>query len=142
MGGMIISQTASLYSKNIEKLIYVAAMMPTEGTAIDDFMYHRNMRIGKIRKAFDDHGLEYSSPVFGAQPIRPLNDPFTETPEFENIPKYFIRTTQDDVLVTALQDEMIAARACTRVKDIQSNHFPQISHQQELVECILEFLEN
>lgn len=140
MGGMVISQAASLNPDRVARLIYVAAMLPKDGEAMDDIMRKSNTSIGLIRKAFDEHGLEYSPPVFGVQPIRPLNDPFEESAEFGSVPRYFIKTTNDDVLTTLLQNNMIEEWPGTNVRELPTNHFPQVSDPDLLTKVLLELL--
>jgi len=141
MGGAVISHVASKYPERISKLIYLTAMLPNDGQSAGDILEwikhsgHFNP-IGFMGD-FLPHVAELKMVL---QPEEPLAAKFSRSSEFENLPRVYIRCTEDDVIPTAFQNEMLNAYPGTDVKTLSRSHFPQYQAPNELVSTLRECL--
>ena len=137
MGGEVISHVASRYPERISKLIYLTAMLPDDGQSAGDIL-----RWIKNSDHFNSFGFlgdflpHIADLEMVMQPEEPLGAKFDRTSAFEDLPRIYIRCTEDDVIPTAIQDEMINAYPGTVVKTLNRSHFPQYQAPDELVSTL------
>ena len=163
LGGAIISQVAEGNSDKIEKLIYVAAMLPKNGDSplglmqsdkygqllpriifSEDQSYatldNDMVRELLLHDVTDEKRLEKIVPDFL---VKQAVQPFTAEIEitdgnFGSVPKYYIRASLDKVLTPELQDRMISNWDLEKVFTLNSGHFPITSIAGKLTEVIRE----
>jgi len=163
LGGAIMSQVAERISNKIEKLIYVAAMLPKNGdsplgliqsdkygqllpriTFSEDQSY-ATLDDSMVRELFlhDVTNKERLDKIVPEFLVKQAVQPFTAVIEvtdknFGSVPKYYIRTSLDKVLTPELQDRMISNWDVVKVFTLNSGHFPITSIADKLTEVIWE----
>ncbi|MFT5132169.1 MAG: pimeloyl-ACP methyl ester carboxylesterase [Gammaproteobacteria bacterium] len=161
LAGAIISQVAEVIPDSIDRLIYVAAMLPKtgdtplglmesdeKGELLSRVTFSDDQSFGTINESdvrevllhdVDDEALiTKSMPIFL---IKQAVQPFTASAQlsdenFGSVPKYYIRATQDKVLSPKLQDEMLTNWKVEQVFTLKSGHFPLTSMPEHLVDTI------
>ena len=123
MGGFVISQTASVHPARISSLVYVSAMMPSEGDTITSLSARAGTTFKAIKAEFEE--AKVGPEAFGLQPPGPLDDPFVDEKGMATIPRHYIRCTSDTIIPPAFQDEMIDRWKGTTTVDIATGHLPQ-----------------
>lgn len=163
LGGAVISQVAEDIPSKIDRLIYVAAILPRAGDSA----------VGLIES--DEHGQLLSKLIFSEdqsyvtlsektveelflhdvedkqrvahlipefmvkQAVEPFGAKANLTEDgFGSVAKYYIRATQDKVLSQELQDRMIAHWDVEKVFTLNSGHFPLTSIASKLTDVIQE----
>lgn len=141
MGGAVISHVASRYPDRISKLIYLTAMLPDDGQSVSDILnwirISGHFNADAFMGDFRPHIAELKLVL---QPREPLDAKFSRSNEFENLPRAYIRCTDDDVIPTPIQGEMLNAYPGTEVKTLKRSHFPQYQAPKELVKTLIECL--
>ena len=163
LAGAVISQVAEVIPEKLEKLIYVAAMLPKTGdTAMGLMQSDEKGELLKRIKFSDDesyatisaddvrdiflHDIENKDRVdtlipdyLIKQATQPFMAPIVVTQKnLGSIPKYYIRAALDKVLTPTLQDQMISNWKVEQVFTLDSGHFPTASLAKELSSLILE----
>jgi len=161
LAGAIISQVAEAIPEKIERLIYVAAMLPKTGDTplglmesdekgellprivfSEDQSYatitEQDVREVLLHDVKEEALIKKSIPIFLMnQSTQPFMAPVQLSEEkFGSVPKYYIRANLDKVLSTSLQDEMLRNWKVARVSSLDSGHFPLISIPERLVDTI------
>jgi len=161
LGGAIISQVAEAIPENIDRLIYVAGMLPKTGDTplelmqgdeggelfakiifSDDQSYTtltsdlvRNILLHDVT---DKVRLERLIPEFlmeqSTQPFMASAQLSEE--KFGSVEKYYIRASLDKVLSPSLQEKMLSNWDVEKVYTLESGHFPLTSMADRLVEVI------
>ncbi|MFT5286682.1 MAG: pimeloyl-ACP methyl ester carboxylesterase [Planctomycetota bacterium] len=163
LGGAIISQVAEKVPHKIERLVYVAAILPSNGQTPLGLMQSDEAGELLTQLEFSEDG---SFVAVGPEVVKSalLNDvleperlaafvphfamkqatePFMfeaklTTEAFGSIPKTYVRASIDKVLSPALQDEMMKSWKVDRVFTLKSGHFPLMSMPQELIDVLHE----
>ncbi len=145
MGGMVISQIAASKPESVAKLIYVAAILPSDGKSVASLLDLNGTVpflgfLGRVREEFEDHKGSGIDAARSIQPFQPLNEPFRETPAFADKKRYYIRCDEDGVILPEQQKAMIegaaGGAAATVVEHLDSDHLPQLSVPEKLVEAL------
>ncbi len=145
MGGMVISQAAANFHDRVERLIYVTAMLPTDGETANEIINRSGSGTGdedfltEIQKHVLKHG-ERVLQVLSPQPLEPLKAPFTKTAGFAALARHFIRCLDDRILPVGLQDKMIKVGEPIDVRDLDSGHIPQLDVRDELNKTLTDIL--
>lgn len=162
LAGAVISQVAEAVPEKIEKLVYIAAMLPKDGdTAIglmqsdtagellprilfsEDQSYAtlkaEDVREVMLHDVSSEQLVEEVMPGFYMkQATQPFMSPIELSEEkFGSIPKYYIRAELDKVLSPLLQDSMLTNWEVEKVVTLKTGHFPLISAPEELALEIL-----
>lgn len=163
LGGATISQVAEENFTKIEKLIYVAAMLPKNGDSplglmqsdkygqllsriifSEDQSYamlnDEMVRDLLLHDVTDKERLDEIVPEFL---VKQAVQPFTaeiaiSAKKFGSVPKYYIRASLDKVLTPELQDKMIKNWDVKKVFTLSSGHFPITSIATKLTDVIRE----
>jgi pimeloyl-ACP methyl ester carboxylesterase len=161
MGGVAATQTAALHPEKIEALVYVCSFAPRDGQALltltglpegaDDeiqanLIVEGDPPTGRMPpEAALGAQYEYCTPedarwAIGRQrpqPVAPFEQP-VRIPEgaFAEIPRGYVLSTRDRSIPPALQRRMIAENEIADVVEIESDHTPQLSRHEELVDAI------
>lgn len=163
LGGAVISQVAERIPHMIQRLVYVAAILPKNGDSALGLMqsdsagellphleFSRDQTYVTVPenavKSFllhdvkDPERLATFLPHFG---MRQATEPFVSQASltdaaFGTVPKTYIRASIDKVLSPALQDEMLKSWSVDQVLTLESGHFPLMSVPEKLVTALHE----
>ncbi len=161
LAGAIISQVAEIIPESIDRLVYVAAMLPKSGDTplglmqsdkkgelLPKIIFSADQTYATLKEedirgillhdVKDEAHLTKSIPLFF---MKQATQPFMATAQlseekFGSVPKYYIRATIDKVLSPSLQDEMISNWKVEQVFTLKSGHFPLTSIPEQLVDTI------
>lgn len=151
LGGMIISVVAEQNPSKIEKLVYLAAYLPTSGQSLFDLagtdagsslggsvngqkILTQNDANGTLEIAQDqivsifiqDGSPQVQNLVlknYRPEPAIPFITPVTLTAaNFGSVEKVYIKTLQDHVVSPGLQDKMIASGNVKKVYQLNTSH--------------------
>ena len=137
MGGAVISQVAEQNPGRIAKLIYVAAMLPDDGQSPADILtWIMSSGLFDQRAFLGDFLPHFEQLEVVRQPAEPLAAKFSRSPEFEAIPRAYIRCTQDDVIPVQAQNKMLEVYPDTDIVTLERSHFPQFQNSEELAVII------
>lgn len=163
LAGAIISQVAERIPKKIERLVYIAAVLPRNGETVMDLMQsdEAGELLTKIVFSEDQsfatleledvrnlllHDVKEPERVASLAPkflIKQATEPFMSpailTDEaFGSVRKSYVRATLDKVLSASLQDRMISGWEVEQIFTLESGHFPMMSFPDRFNEVISE----
>ncbi|TKC57122.1 alpha/beta fold hydrolase [Pedobacter hiemivivus] len=151
LGGMIISAVAEQNPSKIEKLVYIAAYLPTSGQSLQDLALSdagsslggEGILIGNADGTLDvkqdqitnifiqDGSAQIKSLVlqnYRPEPAIPFMNPVTLTAaNFGSVEKVYIKTLQDHVVSPSLQNRMISAAGVKTIYQLNTSHSPFLS---------------
>lgn len=162
LGGMIISAVAEQNPSKIEKLVYLAAYLPTSGQSLFDLagtdagsslggsvngqkILTQNDANGTLEVAQDqivsifiqDGSSQVQNLVlknYRPEPAIPFITPVTLTAaNFGSVEKVYIKTLQDHVVSPSLQNRMISAAGVKTVYQLNTSHSPFLSKPDSVV---------
>jgi putative intracellular protease/amidase len=159
MAGEVISQVAENIPSKIEKLVYVAAYLPKNGESVIDLSkkdntsktgpaleFNKDFTLATIKKEVVHDNICADCPDYmkdilvkyhRAEPMKALNDKAVLTTKFEQVPKYYIATTKDEVVPFALQQQMIKdSGTVKKVVELPTSHLPFVVKPVEFVEIL------
>ena len=146
LGGMVISAVAEQNPSKIEKLVYIAAYLPTSGQSLLDLALSdpgsslggAGILTGNADGTFDvkqdqitnifiqDGSPEIKNLVlqnYRPEPSIPFMNPVTLTAaNFGSVEKVYIKTLQDHVVSPGLQDRMITSTNVKTVYQLNTSH--------------------
>jgi pimeloyl-ACP methyl ester carboxylesterase len=161
MAGMVISAVAEKIPNRIDKLIYLAAILPANGQSMLDLATtDKDSYLGNALVPSEDKltiGVKKDAIVpafcqdapdgvknvvvstFRAEPAIPLTNKVTLTMEnFGRVPKYYIHTLQDHAVSPDLQKRMVAVAPNVKKEySLDSSHTPFLSMPDQLVDLLL-----
>lgn len=137
MGGAVISHVAATYPDRVERLIYVAAMLPGPGQSIRDIeamIAAENVKLLAFLIDFVSVGFDAGRALV-RQPTGPLDTPFSGGSDFEAIPRHHIECSEDDVVPNAVQKALRVAYGDPDgdVTVMETGHLPQYESRRELI---------
>ena len=160
MGGMAVTQAASRCPDRVASLIYVAAFLPADGQSLVGLtelpegkgdhvqatmvvsgeppiaeLSDQNSVIAFYSEAPPEVGLK-AARAQRPQPVVPFVDKASLSEGYERIPRSYIHCTKDQANMPALQRRMIKERGVSEVIELETDHTPQISTPDELVEAL------
>jgi len=161
LAGAIIAQVAEEISEKIDRLVFVAAILPAngetplglmqsdaQGQLLPNVIFSEDQSYGEVTEETvrtillndikDQEHLDNLVPHFlFKQSTEPFMAEAQLTEEkFGSVHKVYIRAGVDKVLTPALQDKMIKSWAVDKVFTLESGHFPLNSIPDELVKVI------
>lgn len=161
LAGAVISQVAERMPERIDRLIYVAAMLPRNGdTAVglmesdplgqllpnlifsEDKSYvilnEKTIKEVFLHDVTDSERVDRLIPEFlMKQAVQPFAAPAELTQDkFGTVPKYYIRASLDKVLSPELQSRLITHWSLEKVFTLNSGHFPLTSIANQLADVI------
>ncbi len=145
-GGFVTSSVAEANSELIERLVYVAAYVPSSGESLqslsaqdrgskfsqENFVMAPDYSYAEVLER--DRALIFANDAEGAlrdritagllrEPLTPLSQAVTLSPErFGKVAKSYVKTRRDNAVSPAFQDMMIARAAIDRVLSIDAGH--------------------
>jgi len=160
MGGMVITQAAARCPDRVDRLVYVAAFLPTDGQSLIDItqlpeaagdavqaglvvegdppvatMPPEAAREG-LMHCCDDEQAAWAQSLRGSQPVAPFTHPVrldSADPAFANLRRAYVMCLQDRAIRPALQRRMLEAAGCDPVIEIDTDHCVWASRPDELV---------
>lgn len=167
LAGMVISSVAEAMPSKIEKLVYVAAYLPTSGQTLKELAdtdsgsqlgtegalifnneaYTVDVKQDLIVNLFIPDGTpEIQSLVvknYRTEPLIPFINPVVLTDKnFGSVKKVYIKTLQDHVVSPYLQNKMIAAGKVESVYEINTGHSPFLSKPDDLSSILTKIASN
>lgn len=159
MGGMVVSQVAERIPSKISKLVYIGAFLPKNGQALTDLAFsdpdsklgpnlvesadHLTLDVtsDKLIELFISDGSEAAKQSvlanYRAEPAIPLTNQASLSNEgFGSVEKVYIKTLQDVVISTGLQDRMIHDASIKTVYEVNTSHSPFLS-QPKVISTLL-----
>lgn len=164
-GGAIITEATKYCGANIKALVYITAVIPIPGEKAFDLLSQQdNQNFDKIAPIDSATGLaipNLNSPIkkyfmADANDIdakRAINDMVAEPiviadaalsynqSEFNNIPKYYIKTSRDKIISAETQDKYIKRQVMRRVFTVDTGHSPFVS-QPAILAKYLSLIDN
>lgn len=146
LGGMIISAVAEQNPSKIEKLVYIAAYLPTSGQSLLDLALSDpgsslggegilttnadgtfDVKQDQITNIFIQEGTAQIKSLvlqnYRPEPAIPFMNPVTlSAANFGSVEKVYIKTLQDHVISPGLQDRMITSSNVKTVYQLNTSH--------------------
>jgi len=157
--GAIISQVAESLPDRIERLVYLAAYLLTDGRSVAaearedaDSLIPPNMipaasgitctlRPEIVTEAFygqcGEEDRAYALARLSSEPLKPLAAPVkVSAARFGTVSRAYIETTRDRTISLAAQRRMQAALPCQPVLTLDGDHSPFLSRPEELARML------
>ena len=158
MGGMVITQAAARCPEHVERLVYVAAFLPSDGQSLIDIgqlpeaagdavqaglvvegdppvatMPPEAAREG-LMHCCDEEQAAWAQSLRLPQPVAPFTHPvrIDGGDAFERLPRAYVMCLQDRAIRPALQRRMLQAAGCDPVIEIDTDHCVWASRPDEL----------
>jgi pimeloyl-ACP methyl ester carboxylesterase len=163
MGGVVVTQAASRCPGRVAQLVFLAAFMPADGQSLldltrlpegkDDLIQANIVVEGDppVATLPSDAAIEAvynccppdqaraSVTRHRPQAVAPFATPVSvDEAVLAEIPRSYILTARDQSIPPALQRRMIREHPCRSVIELDTDHFPQLSATDELVEGLLQ----
>ena len=136
MGGFVISRTAAAHANLVHGLVYVAAMLPNDGDTIKGLATRTGTSLRDIREEFSRAGVSAIG-ALGMQPFGPMDDPMIDAATIAELPRHYVRCSEDRIIPPRVQDEMLANWVGTTTTDLTTGHLPQYTRPNELAAAVL-----
>jgi pimeloyl-ACP methyl ester carboxylesterase len=160
MGGIVISQAAELRPQKIKKLVYLSAYLLQNGEALMQATQEdQDSKLGQyvvlsedgscitledeslkavIYPDSTDEDVKRVKQLNVPQPTIPIATPINITDEnYGSIPRVYIECTNDLVISPSAQKKMYTQMPCEKVLSLATDHTPNYSSPNELVEQLL-----
>jgi pimeloyl-ACP methyl ester carboxylesterase len=157
MGGMVITQVAENRPAEIERLVYVAAFVPTDGQNLFELaMSDPDSQIGPhLVFAAETVGIDAAFFVdlfcadcsadaktalaaqYRDEPIAPLMTPVTRTAAFDAVPRRYVHTSMDLAVSPAAQAAMVTATPMEREITLATSHVAMMSMPDAVADALL-----
>jgi pimeloyl-ACP methyl ester carboxylesterase len=165
MGGMVITQAAARCPERIDRLVYVAAFLPSDGESLIDLTQRPEgagdaVQAGLVAKGdprvatmpleaareglmhcCDDKTAAWAGSLRGSQPVAPFTQPvrIDGVEAFAGLPRAYVMCLQDRAVKPALQRLMLERAGCDPVIEIDTDHSVWASRPEELVAALNRF---
>lgn len=156
-GGAVITQAAEHRPDAVERLVYLSAFLPPDGTSVMDLAQHdpdstvlANLEVDEetghatvrdhaIRDAFyhdcAPSDLQLARALLRPEPLGTIGVPVATSGErFGSVPRTFIRCEQDHAITPAAQTAMCEQLPCDTVLALDTGHSPFLADPQALTE--------
>ena len=159
MGGFIASQVVEYEYKKIDKIIYIASLVPKHNETVlsllkkdkksklmqNSIVSNDNIYVELESSKIDDilfnhcssEDIEFGKSKLCKQAILPMNTPIVLTKKFKQIPKYYIKTLYDHSISIEFQNEICDRYNHIITKEIKSGHALYFSKFFELYDIIV-----
>ncbi len=155
MGGVVITQAAEYRPKKVEKLVYLAAMLPQNGETLRQYaeqdrdgLVFPNLEISEdqsyvtLRKEAlkdavcgdcSDEDVNRAKSLLVPQAIAPFTTPVNTTADnFGQISRVYILCSRDRAISPVMQERMYKNLPCEKVIKMETSHAPFFSAPEEL----------
>lgn len=154
LGGLTISKVADIIPDKIERLIYIAAIIPEnnkklfDNIKIDQSVFeididnkYLKIKEEKIKNMFynncNSDDVEFAKKILRPQPIKPANEIVLLSENFNKIPKIYISTLSDNMVTLDQQKNYIKINKFMKTINIDSDHSPFFSNPEKLYDIII-----
>jgi pimeloyl-ACP methyl ester carboxylesterase len=162
MGGMVVTQAAARCPQHVDRLVYVAAFLPTDGQSLIDItqlpeaagdavqaglvvegdppvatMPPEAAREGLLH-CCDEEQAAWAQSLRGPQPVAPFTHPvrLDGGAAFDRLPRAYVMCLQDRAIRPALQRRMLEGAGCDPVLEIDTDHCVWASRPDELAAAL------
>ncbi len=152
MAGIVIPQVAEYRPNKISMLVYLTALMPTDGnsmlqtteeirnpnfrTVADDelsYVYKEELLRDLFYGDCSEDDIRFAKSLLVPQPIRPTQEPVhTSESRYGRVRRVYIECLQDGIIPPAFQKKMYTAVPCEQVISMNTSHSPFFSAPDEL----------
>ncbi len=157
MGGAVISQVADSIPEKIDRLVYLAAFLLQNGQTVfqagnsdsaslvrpgePDFanmVLPINTDLDSVREVFYNTSqlktpqVRLASELLTPNPLLPLITPLKLSEKYESVPRFYIKTKQDNAVTHDFQEQMISKMPCIDVKELNAGHSPFLDQSSQL----------
>jgi pimeloyl-ACP methyl ester carboxylesterase len=154
LGGSVITLSAESYPEEIKALVYISAVLPTNGQTVfqaladpnpTDVEFYTISGDGKTievlrenaKEAFyqdcEEELAQFAISNLSVQPMAPYYTTFNLSEEsFGKTPRYFIKCSNDNVFSNERQEKWIKDSPCKKVYSMNTGHSPFLSRPEEL----------
>jgi pimeloyl-ACP methyl ester carboxylesterase len=161
MGGVVVTQAAADCPERVSKLIYVAAFLPRDGQSLDaltklpegaDDQVQANIVVEgeppvAVLPADKAHFVLFGScsedeaapwiERLQPQAVSPFVAPIEAgDTDLDSMPRDYVICLRDRAIPLALQRRMSSETPCREILEIDTDHMPQLSATDELVEAL------
>ena len=164
MGGMVITQAAARCPQAIDRLVYVAAFLPTDGESLIELTQRPEAAGDAVQSGLvvdgdppvatmppeaareglmhccDDEAAAWAQSLRGFQPVVPFTNPAQldgpGSERFAALPRAYVMCLQDRAIKPALQRLMLERAGCDPVLEIDTDHSVWASRPDELVAAL------
>jgi pimeloyl-ACP methyl ester carboxylesterase len=164
LGGAVITAVADTIPTHIEKLVYLAGFIPTNGQSVIDLnsMDPNSQLTPALVPSADFSTASVANNLLlsifcqdGTDAINQLlmsnNRPEPAAPLYSkivlknnsattSIPKYYIHTTNDRCITITLQNQMVATAGITNVYSLASSHSPHLSMPDKVTAILMDII--
>jgi len=162
MGGMVVTQAAARCPGSVDRLVYVAAFVPSDGESLIDLtqrpegagdavqgglvvdgdppvatMPPEAARVG-LMHCCDDEQAAWAQSIRGQQAVEPFTNPaaLDGDDRFLELPRAYVMCLQDRAIKPALQRLMLERAGCDPVIEIDTDHSVWASRPDELAAAL------
>ena len=164
MGGMVITQAAANCPRHVDRLVYVAAFLPSDGQSLIELtqlpeaagdavqaglvvegdppvatMPFEAAREG-LMHCCDEEQAAWAQSLRGPQAVAPFTHPVRldgpAREAFAGLPRAYVMCLQDRAIRPALQRRMLGAAGCEPVIEIDTDHSAWASRPRELAAAL------
>ena len=162
MGGMVVTQAAARCPEHVDRLVYVAAFVPSDGESLIDLtqrpegagdavqaglvvdgdppvatMPPEAARVG-LMHCCDDEQAAWAQSIRGRQAVAPFTNPASLDggDGFMELPRAYVMCLQDRAIKPALQRLMLERAGCDPVIEIDTDHSVWASRPDELAAAL------
>jgi len=161
MGGFVASQVAELENNKMDKIIYIASLIPKnnetisgmlkmdktsklmQGSIFSEDRLFVKLDLSKSNEVLynncSEEDIKFGKSKLCKQSLLPFISPVKLTKEFEKIPKYYIKTLYDNSVSIEFQNEICNRYENVITKEIKSGHSPFFSNYLELFDIIIKY---
>ena len=152
MAGIVITQTAEYRPDRIRTLVYVTALMPTDGKSMLDtteeirdpsvrivaddalsYVYREDLLKQLFYGDCSEDDIAFARSMLVPQPMAPVQEAVhLSESRFGRVKRVYIECLQDGIIPPAFQKKMYTAVPCERVISMNTSHSPFFSQPQEL----------
>lgn len=159
MAGMVVAQVAERAPDRVQRLVFVAAYLPTDGQSLEalaqgdpDSLVGQHMAFAPdwstvtIDRAFLAEAIAADLPPpvqafivehHRPEPLAPFRGTVALTAAgFGRVPRGYVFTTADRAVTPALQQRMVAAWPGTRTASLPTAHLPFLAQPQAFVAAL------
>ncbi|HLW94681.1 MAG TPA: alpha/beta fold hydrolase [Solirubrobacteraceae bacterium] len=163
MGGVVITQAATLCPERVALLVFIAAFMPGDGQSLLDLtklpegagdQVQANITVegdppvakrgpgmgAATAQNLTPEQLAYAEEHYRDQAVAVFATPVSIPPgALDAIKRVYVHTTEDRAIPPALQQRMMRENPCVEVVELATDHAPNFSMPTELLAALLSF---
>ncbi|MEM7190727.1 MAG: alpha/beta fold hydrolase [Pseudomonadota bacterium] len=143
MGGAVMSHAANQNVSGVERLIYVAAMLPDHLETAVSLLARAVTAPGYDSTAARNEFEAAGGDAIGSlvrEPSPPQLFPFGRKAGFCDIPKFYVHTATDPLLPHALQMQMTGSYKMSGMHTLSGGHLPQFLDLENLMTALQSFI--